>query len=244
MACPPAPQHTTSAPADGALLPLLWLASPALPLGAFSYSEGLEAAVEAGYVDDAASAWAWLRDQLHLVQGRAELPVVARAWRAAHDADVPQLLALNEWVLITRESAELRLQSEQIGHALWAWLNAVGRRPVSRWPVTGAPSQPVALGLALAGLGVALSSERAALSALAFGWCENATQAAIKLVPLGQSAGQRVLQQLLADIPTAVETALQRAHDPRGLDALQAFAPGLALLSARHETQYSRLFRS
>lgn len=226
-----------------ALLPLLWLASPALPVGAFSYSEGLEAAVDASLVQDEHSAGAWIVDQLHLNLARAELPVVARAWAAARAADASALDALDQWVRASRESAELRLQTEQIGHGLWAWLDSLGTRPTALWPHATPPTQPVALGLALAAQAAPDTRVEDALAAVAFGWAENAVQAAVKAVPLGQAAGQRILRRLVAEIPAAVAEALRRAHDDAP-HALQAFTPGLALLSSRHETQYSRLFRS
>lgn len=226
-----------------ALLSLVWLASPALPVGAFSYSEGLEAAVDDGRVHDERSAGDWIADQLHLSVARAELPVIARACLAARSGSATALRSLDAWVRNSRESAELRLQTEQIGHGVWAWLEALGTRPHPCWPDPTPPTHPVALGIALALQTPVDTPLEAALSALAFGWAENAVQAAIKAVPLGQAAGQRILRRLVAEIPDAVAEALRRADDPSPL-ALQAFTPGLALLSSRHETQYSRLFRS
>ena len=104
-----------------ALLPLIWLASPALPVGGFSYSEGLEAAVSSGLVHDAASASVWLNEQLWLTQARGDLSVLGTfvdAWRAPLAEQSPRVRALNQWVQHTRESAELRLQTEQMGSSL------------------------------------------------------------------------------------------------------------------------------
>jgi urease accessory protein len=228
-----------------ALLTLMWLASPALPIGGFSYSEGLEAAVDAGLVHDETSAADWLTHQLHLTLARADLAVLAEALPAARSHDWPTLLALDGWVRATRETAELRLQAEQMGRSLMEWLKSLGnatQRPA--WPETlpdalRSPTYPVAYALALAAQLPADTPVRDGLLACAFGWAENMVQAAIKAVPLGQSAGQRMLAQLTHHIPTAVEAAL---HTPTG--QRQAFSPLLAILSARHETQYSRLFRS
>ena len=110
---------TSPAPA---LLQLLWLASPALPVGGFSYSEALEPAVESGHITDEASATRWVVDQLHLGQARADLAVMAAAMTAWRDADAARLADLNAWVLTTRESAELRQQVEQMGRSLADWL--------------------------------------------------------------------------------------------------------------------------
>lgn len=229
-----------------ALLRLIWLASPALPVGGFSYSEGLEAAVDAGLVHDEASTGRWLADQLQLSQQRAELPLLAsaaRAWRAAGDqGNLPRIAELNAWVLTTRESRELRQQTEQMGRSLTDWLRQRlpgDGRVAALAALAPAPAWPVALGLAVASSGAPL---RDALLAVAFGWCENMVQAAIKSVPLGQSAGQRLLDDLTARLPGVVDAA--QATAALGDGARQSFSPMLAVLSARHEAQYSRLFRS
>jgi urease accessory protein len=104
------------------LLWLMQLASPALPVGGFSYSEGLESAVEHGLVTDEDSAQQWLIDQLHLVQARSELPVIAQAMKAWHTQNKPALQQLNDWVMQTRETFEMRLQTEQMGRSLLIWL--------------------------------------------------------------------------------------------------------------------------
>lgn len=235
-----APSESLSATVG--LLPLLWLASPALPIGGFSYSEGLEAAVEAGLVHDEASTADWLIDQLHLSQSRSDLAVLAQAVNAWRLRDWPTLFRLDEWVRNTRETAELRLQSEQMGRSLIEWLKSLQRPDflLNLLPTAlQAPSYPIAYALALA---VHLPPEQPPVSGLyayAFGWAENMVQAAIKAVPLGQSAGQRILARLSRQIPTAVAQAIHLPEAER-----QAFSPMLAILSARHEAQYSRLFRS
>lgn len=229
---------TTITITDDALLQLVWLASPALPVGAFSYSEGLETAVDEGRVSDEATACAWLVDQLRLAQARSELAVAAAAWRAWEAHDPARLQQLDRWVLATRESAEFRLQTEQAGRSLADWLRQRHGADDDRAATLKmlAPTWPLAWALAAWRSG---APPRAALLAMAFGWSENLVQAAVKSVPLGQSAGQRLLAALAAAIPAAVDEAL--AHDD---DSRQAFAPMLAIVSARHEAQYSRLFRS
>jgi urease accessory protein len=219
--------------APSSLLQLIWLASPALPVGGFSYSEALEAAVDDGRVHDEASALAWLSDQLHLPLGRSELPLLAAALDAVRRRDAVRLQALADWHAHTRETSELRGQSEQMGRSLIDWLAAQGGAPMS--PPSPCP-WPIAFALAAAH-GEAAS--RDVLLAFGFSWAENQVQAAIKAVPLGQSAGQRILAALARDLPAVAETALAIDDDAR-----QAFAPGQAIASSRHETQYSRLFRS
>ncbi len=238
-----APALTPSTPPStppSTLLRLMWLASPALPVGAFSYSEGLEAAVDSGQVGNEAQVQAWLLDQLALAQARADLPVAAAAHAAFAQSDAERLQALNDWVLHTRESAELRQQTLQTGRSMAAWLGQRMGVANARWQLLNAlppaPTWPLAFALAALHAG---ASARDALLAMAFGWAENMVQAAVKAVPLGQSAGQRVLQALVDALPGHIEQALVLADDER-----QAFTPMLAILSAQHEHQYSRLFRS
>ncbi len=240
------------------LLHLMWLASPALPVGGFSYSEGLEAAVDAALVHDEGSAAQWLQDQLRLVLVRCEWPIVAlahAAWASpawdcpnagspfdmASDARPPDdvILQANDWVLATRESRELALQAEQMGRSLAQWLmqrHAQDRRVQWLCELQRAPSWPVAFALAGA---LARATPMEVLLAHGFSWAENQVQAAIKCIPLGQSAGQRVLAGLTEAIAPAAQAICSGP-----LPQAQAYAPGLAILSARHEQQYSRLFRS
>ena len=220
------------------LLRLLQLASPALPVGGFSYSEGLEAAVAHQLVHDEASAQAWLLDQLHLVQARSELPIVALAIPAWQVHDARRLQQLNDWVMQTRETFEMRLQTEQMGRSLLIWLRNQADTDTERMATCDAlpPTWPLVFALALSTHGTPLKE---GMMATAFAWAENMVQAAIKSIPLGQLSGQRLLAALSKDIPSAVDHAI---HLP--FEQCQAFSPRLAILSARHETQYSRLFRS
>ena len=228
---------STALPA-ASLLQLIWLASPALPIGGFSYSEVLEAAVERAGVTTETAASNWLVEQLHLSLARADLAVLAPAIDAWRAPDLEKVRCLNAWVLQTRESSELRLQTEQMGRSLLAWLrNQDGPTSAQLQALADMdPSYPVAFALAVA---ITEAPVRDALLAYAFGWAENMMQAALKAVPLGQSAGQRILARLAGEIPAAVAHALSLQDDER-----QAFSPMLAILSAQHEHQYSRLFRS
>ena len=238
---PRAGRTASPAPSAHALLQLMWLASPALPVGGFSYSEALEAAVEAGLVQGEAQAGAWLRDQLQLSLARSDLAVVAKAFGAWARCDLAHITELNAWVTTTRETAELRQQTEQMGRSMVEWLKNRGGnvddvRVAQLKALAPAPTWPVAFALAAAQTGAPL---REALLAFAFGWAENMVQSALKSVPLGQNAGQRILAALASDIPAAVDHASALLDSER-----QAFTPMLAILSAQHEMQYSRLFRS
>ena len=251
-ALPATPSELSSALPAVSLLQLMWLASPALPVGGFSYSEVLEAAVDSGYVTNEAQASQWLTDQLHLSQARSDLSVVAQAVTAWRAGDLPRITELNTWVLTTRETSELRQQTQQTGRSLLEWLRQL---PVTSEQPADEPTQatatllahlafardlpptwPVAFALAAAQTAAPV---RECVLACAFGWAENMAQAAIKAVPLGQTGGQRILARLLQAIPTTVDSAIALPDHQR-----QAFNPMLAILSAQHETQYSRLFRS
>ena len=235
---------TMATATDAPLLQLIWLASPALPIGGFSYSEGMESAIDAGLVTNEASVAAWLLEQLHLTQARGDLAVAAQAIEAWRAGDNNRIAQLDAWVLQTRETSELRQQSEQMGRSLVEWLKAVQPELVEgSSPATASTGSarthytyPVAFALAASATG---ATTRDCLLAFAFGWAENMVQAALKSVSLGQSSGQRVLGRLAREIPAAVDVALALHDEDR-----QAFSPMLAILSARHETQYSRLFRS
>ena len=241
----PVQTAVTALPA-ASLLQLIWLASPALPVGGFSYSEGLEAtilraqAAPENIASDLANDWLvnWLSDQLQLTLARGDLAVIAQAipaWRTGQLARVQQL---NDWLLQTRETSELRAQAEQMGRSLCNWLrnhdgvDAAQLAHCEQLP----PTYPVAFALAAAQLDAGVHY---CLLTYAFGWAENMVQASIKSVPLGQTSGQRILARLSQHIPAAVQTAIDLPDGER-----QAFSPMLAILSAQHETQYSRLFRS
>jgi len=223
---------------DSSLMQLMWLASPALPIGGFSYSECLESAVNSELVTTESEASDWLVEQLHTSLARADLAVIAQAIPAWRAPDHNRIAQLNAWVLQTRESSELRAQTEQMGRSLLEWLrNHTTAQAYQIALLAGLqPTYPLAFALAASSTGATV---REGLLTYTFGWAENMMQAAIKAVPLGQSAGQRILSALAAEIPAAVDHALTLDDHSR-----QAFSPMLSILSSQHEVQYSRLFRS
>jgi len=206
------------------LAKLLQLASPTLPVGAYSYSGGLEAACEEGVVTDAATAERWIGDVLEFSMARMEVPILFRM--------MSEQKKWNEMFLASRESAELRAETVQMGYSLNRLFKDLGLGEV---PVDE-PSFPAAFAYAAAQWKI---EPEAALQAYLWAWIENQVMAAVKAVPLGQTDGQRMLLALGNRIEDLVKKAMQMKDDEIG-----NFAPGLALLSARHETQYSRLFRS
>ena len=229
------------------LLQLIWLASPALPIGGFSYSEGLESAVEQAWIATENEACEWLADQLQLTLARSDLPAIASAIEAWRRNDMERVNELNDWVLQTRESSEMRQQSEQMGRSLLDWLQSVqtveGAKEVTGlWQAPAHDRDADALSYPIAFARVAALTKapvRDCLQCFAFGWAANMVQAAVRAMPLGQGAGQRILGRLALEIGHAVDHALQLTDDQR-----QALCPMLAILSAQHEAQYSRLFRS
>jgi urease accessory protein len=221
------------------LTALLHLASPALPIGAFSYSQGLEAAIEHGLIDDGDSARKWIESGLVNVLARGELPMLAHQMSHWKTHDIEALERTNDDYLASRESAELRRETEQMGWSL-AQLCASLEWGDDARRATLASIKPIAQPTAFAFAACAHdASPEAVLAAYAFSWVENQAAAALKAVPLGQLAGQRIIVALRGPIGEAVQRALATP-----LDRINTFAPQLGVLSARHESQYSRLFRS
>ena len=219
-----------------ALARLLRLASPALPVGAFGYSQALEWAVEAETVGDEASAEQWVASLLKGNFARFELPVLCALMARWTQRDHVAVRQLNSEYVATRETAELRAETLQMGSALRAALAAGGDTDAAELGGIEMPAFPTAFAFAAASWD--LPAREAAIG-YAFAWLENQVTAAIKLVPLGQSAGQRMLAGLSRDVVDAVETALRLPEDH-----WSNFSPLFAIASCRHETQYTRLFRS
>jgi urease accessory protein len=224
---------------DLRLARLLQLASPALPVGAYSYSQGLESAVEAGIVHDVASAQSWIGDVLELSVASMEAPLLLRLHDACCVADFAAVDYWNALFLASRESAELRAETVQMGYSLTRLLNEINEEDTSWFTQLQRieePAFPTAYACAAARWHIEASS---ALVAYLWSWIENQVMAAIKAVPLGQTAGQKTLLALGAKLDTIAQAAAAFSDNDLG-----NFAPGLAMLSSQHETQYSRIFRS
>ena len=219
-----------------AILAALHLASPALPVGGFAYSQGLEQAIEDRWVTNMESAYRWIRDELVLNLARQELPWWLACYRAAAQSDWMRVVEVNDRLHALRETGEFRLESVQMGHSM--------AKLFAQWPqgqpladltevVWVYPSAHAALA-AVSGV-----TQELALSAYLWSWVENQVLAAVKSVPLGQIEGQALLHRLKVDIAHAMEMSERLNPEESGSAAF-----GLAITSARHETQYSRLFRS
>lgn len=224
-----------------ALLSLLQLASPALPIGAYSYSQGLEAAFERGLVVDAAGARDWIAQHLRLVLARWEAPLCWRLMQAFAAGDDAAVRAWNERFIASRDSAEMRAETIQMGYSLSRLLaelepDLADAAPLALLRALPEVALPSAYGCAVVALAI---PPEPALLALLFAWAENQVLVCVKSVPLGQVAGQRLLLSLGAELEQAACVARTLADD-----ALSNWSPGLALLSMRHEAQYSRLYRS
>ncbi len=218
------------------LLSALHLASPALPVGGFAYSQGLEQAIEGRWITDMEQAYSWIRDALLLNMARQELPWWLHCYETASQQQWDALLDGNQQLSALRETAELRLESLQMGYSMaklfaqWPAAQILAALKDVTW------SYPAAYAALAACTGV---EKETALAAYLWSWVENQVLAAIKTVPLGQIEGQQLLHRLKPDIAAACVVAQSTSIAEAGS------APfGLALASARHETQYSRLFRS
>lgn len=218
---------------------LLQLASPALPVGAYTYSQGLEWAVEAGTVKDEASALRWIGDQLEWNLGRYEAPLFLRMLEAWTAGDAALARELDADYLATRESAELRAETLQMGYSMQRLLHELGDFSRPLLDSIGVSPAPTFLCAWTAAASAWQIPPRDALTAWLWSWAENQTMAALKAVPLGQAAGQRLLQEIGRRLPALVERAPGLAEND-----YSNFAPGFAIACCNHETQYTRLFRS
>jgi len=221
---------------DASLLRLLQLTSPALPLGAFAYSQGIEYAAHAGWIHDEESAVDWTRGLLDSAICHIDLPLLARLHAAWLDGDEARVRKLSSLLLAFRESAELEQEDLHLGHALARVLVGHGFSEAAAF--TRADDATFAALFALAAARWAIPG-RSALFGYAFAWSESQTGALSRVLPLGQLAIQRILSRLVDAMPAAIDVALALPDD-----AIGALAPSHAMASALHETQYCRLFRS
>ena len=210
----------------------LWqLISPALPVGAYHYSQGLEQAVESGWVADESSAHSWIAGLLGTVVAMVDLPIVIRVHAAWTAGDAQAVRHWDRVSMACRETAELREEELNMGSALTRLARTLEAR---------IPEGPLGFAAAFAVLAADWAiAARDAAAGYGWSWCENQVAAAVKLVPLGHSAGQRMLRSLGG----AVEAAVLRAFDAEDAE-IGCTAPGHALACARHETKEVRLFRS
>lgn len=218
------------------LLHLMQMVSPALPVGAYAYSQGLEYAVERAWVRDMDGAIDWIGEVLNHSVGGLDLPVLLRLLKAWQSDDIDAAVYWNQTLQAARESRELLLEDVQMGEALLRLLVSLELPSALRWPRGEAIS--FATGFAMAAQHFEIDRDDV-LSGFAWSWLENQAAAAIKLVPLGQTDGQRLLMALMPCLEESVAKAYLRADEDIG-----AGLPGLAMASMQHETQYSRLFRS
>ena len=221
--------------ADLALLGLMQLASPALPIGAFAWSQGLESAFELGWVHNETELTEWLDGVLEDGLSRCELPLLARLQRAWASGDTDAVHHWNQWLHATRETAELSDEETRLGGALLTLLRSLGLAPDPEQ----IPNQPGYLTLFAWTAHVRRVPVRQTLLGFTWAWLENQLAVACKALPLGHTAAQRIIECMRPRLVTTVDQALTRNDDDLG-----PILPGLALGSALHETQYSRLFRS
>jgi urease accessory protein len=226
-----------AATAADALLSLMQLVSPALPIGAFAYSQGLETVIERGWVESEEAMAEWLHGVMSHSLSALEVPVLVRLYAAWQQNDEVTVEQWNDFLLASRETAELAEEERQLGRALARLLRDLNVDGAEPWSRRGKePTLGAMFALAACRWQVPLAD---ALRGFLWAWCENQVAAAVKLIPLGQTAGQRLLLQVRSAIAPAVAAGMALADDEIGQ------APfGLSMASAWHESQYSRLFRS
>jgi urease accessory protein len=218
----------------GALLHLLQFASPALPIGGYSYSQGLETAIDAGEVHDAATAREWIAGYLDEVIARWDAPVLWRLLKAFDAGDDDAIALWSERFIASRDSAEFRAETIQMGYSLTRLVDELGLADVAM--LGSEVALPTAFACAVSALGIPHGE---ALLAMLFSWAENQVLVCVKSVPLGQVAGQRLLLSLAPDLERAAASA-----QAIGDDDMSNWSPGLSMLSMRHEVQHGRLYRS
>ena len=221
---------------DLRLLRLLQLVSPGLPIGMYSYSQGLERAVDDGWVSTPDTAREWIGGVLQTSMTRVDVPVLLRLCSAWQNQDHAAVTHWSQTLTACRETSELRAEDRQTGQALAKLLMKLDMPEAEAWQRQ--PEATLATVFSLAAVRWGIDPRHAAMGYV-WGWLENQVLCAVKLVPLGQVAGQQLLQALAAQIPTQVDAAALLNDDDIGGSAF-----GLALASSRHEMQYSRLFRS
>jgi urease accessory protein len=218
---------------------LLRLASPALPVGAYSYSQGLETAVACGWISDEASIREWITDALAFNLARFEAPLLLRLHQAWRSDDVEAVRRWNARFLAGRETAEFRAESCQMGYSLRALFQSTeefsaDRR--SRLEAIDAPAFPTVFAFAAAEWGI---DAGATVCGYLFAWAENQVNAAMKTMRIGHVGAQRILARLASMLPELAEHAASVDNEQ-----LSNFTPALAIASCLHEIQDSRMFRS
>jgi urease accessory protein len=220
-----------------AFLRLLQLASPALPIGAFAYSQGLEQAVELGWVRDEATARGWIFGLLGGPMASLDVAVLIRLHAAFREGDVESVSKWSAFLVACRETAEFRAEEHQLGTGLARVLKSLGVAAAEPW--IDREDATYATLFALAGLTWGAPCRATALAFL-FAWTEAQVGASTRLIPLGQTAAQRIVAEATATaIPAAIELSLRLVDEDVGF-----LAAGQVVASALHETQYTRLFRS
>ncbi len=221
---------------DLALMRLLQLVSPSLPIGMYCYSQGLEHAVEDGWVTNEKEANEWITGVLENCLINVDLPIIARFYDAWMLNDIETIEKWSAILMAYRETSELREEDRQTGQALAKLLVDLELEEADLWRRKFKTTQAAMFALAAVKWGV---PKQAAMAGFLWSWVDNQVLCAVKLVPLGQVSGQRLLHKLAEKIPSLVEQGLQLQDDEIGGSVF-----GLALASSRHEMQYSRLFRS
>lgn len=221
---------------NSSLLRLLHLVSPSLPTGSFAYSQGLEWAVETGWITDNSSLEAWLSDLLEQALTYIDIPILIRMYDACLSGSEKRMAHWCSILLACRETSELREEEQTRGRALVALLKGIDLADIERWH--DAISSCHLGGFALTAVSWRIPIREAALGYV-WSWLENQVLAGVKIIPLGQTQGQRILHRLNRHISLAVDKGMKLPDQEIG-----ASVPALAIGSSCHEIQYTRLFRS
>lgn len=230
---------TATSMRSASLSRLLQLASPMLPVGAYSYSQGLEWAIESGEVSDLASAQQWIGDVLDIYFGHFELPVLLRLFNAWQQMDKTDIQYWDHYYQASRDGSEALAETRQMAYSLLRLQRDLASWPAAVLSIADDLKQPAFPTIYAASAVCWDISVNDMLHAYAWSWLENQVSAVMKTVPLGQVAGQQILSALAMSIPDLVDEAIQVPDSD-----ISNFCPALSIAGCLHETQYSRLFRS
>ncbi len=219
-----------------AILNLMRLTSPSLPIGMYAYSQGLEFACEQGWICDAESTKDWIRGLLRSTQTYLDTPILLRLYNAWQSNSMEEIKYWSQILLASRESKELREEDQYLGNALSKLLLDLEIHHADQIKDKAYTSYAAVFSLAAYAWKV---GRYECCCGYLWAWCENQVNVAVKLIPLGQTDGQKILSSLIIAIPDALEIGMALQDDEIGSTAV-----GLGIASANHEMQYTRLFRS
>lgn len=232
---------TMTKTSDLALLRLMQLVSPALPVGAYAYSQGMEYAIHLDWINNEQTSQQWIEGIIKNNLMKLDVPIICKMYKAWQDNDLALISYWSDFLHASRETKELQLEDQQLGKALAKLLVDLNITSAEGFLKSDRASFACLFSLACERWNI---EQKQCVQGYLWAWCENQVAAATKLVPLGQTAGQRILSSLQIVITDIIHTIEQQKNKEMKDEEIGMSLPGLSMASALHEVQYSRLFRS